>query len=107
MATPNELGALREDEYDPAEMRKWLEVESWQVRLAADRRISEARAIVEAYENNELSGKAANERLREHEKKWGEASQDHDVAAEVFEAAVAKVFPSVPGHSIKAGRRHR
>lgn len=78
--------------YSPDEMRDWLKVEIAAVRMTSVRRIKQARAIVEEYAAGVLSRADANRRLNEHESKWGEVAQDTEIAAEVHDAAVSKVY---------------
>jgi hypothetical protein len=61
------------------EMRYWLEIEIKSAQLAAERRIREATGLVQDYAAGKLSGDDANQRLLEHESRWGLGARNPDV----------------------------
>ena len=79
--------------FSPEEMRRgWLKVEIKQVRLAAERRIKEATAIVDDYAAGKFNREAANRLIDQHEAKWGPAAKDPTIAGEIHNDAVDRVF---------------
>jgi hypothetical protein len=61
------------DHLSPDEMKRWLELETADVKRAADLRLKEAGAFVTAYSNGEISAKEAMYRQYEYQNRWGEA----------------------------------
>lgn len=54
-------------------MKRWLELETADVKRAAELRLKEAAGFVTAYSNGEISAKEAAERQYEYQNRWGEA----------------------------------
>lgn len=79
--------------FSPEEMKRgWLRVEMSQVRLAAERRIKEATAIVDGYAAGKYTREQANILIDQHEAKWGAAAKDPAIAGEIHDEALNRVF---------------
>ena len=102
-----EESADNESLFSPEEMRDWLKVESRKVRLAADRRIKEATAIVEEYVAGRLTRDEANRRVDEHETKWGECADDPSLAGEIHNEAVSSAYRLTRSKTNKSSKRSR
>jgi hypothetical protein len=86
----------------PADMKLWLRVEMTGVRLAAERRIQEAKGLMERYASGQLNQEEANRLLEEYEKKWGHGTQDADVGWQIWDEAAREVYGS---HTATSKRR--
>jgi len=84
---PEDQGSL----LSPSEMKLWLRIEAKTARLAAARRIREAKSLVEDYSSGRLSSEEANLRLTKHEEKWGLGARDENTAWQLRDEASAAV----------------
>jgi hypothetical protein len=57
----------------PEEMRAWLERERTDTNKAAELRIKDAAAFVDAYSSGTISAEEAEQRLHQFSKRWGDA----------------------------------
>jgi len=87
MTETNEDGLL-----SPSDMSLWLQVEMRSVRMAARRRMREAKAIVDDYAAAKITPEEANSRLDAHEKQWGRGANDSAVGSAIHENAAQEIY---------------
>lgn len=75
----------------PRDMKLWLRIEMKSARLAAERRIHEAKTFVDDYAAGHIDSDEANGRLQEHEQKWGNGAADSVLGSEIRDQASREV----------------
>lgn len=86
MADDDEGGDLT-----PAEMRAWLKGETAEIQVAAKRRIMDATAFVEAYEQGQLTPEEADRKLSEYSRRWPGILAKDDALGRSIEEEAAKI----------------
>ena len=87
-----EPGDEEDTRFSPRDMKLWLKVEISAARLAAERRIQEAKSLVDDYASGRLNREEADRRLQEHEERWGNGANDSTLGWKIRDQASDKVL---------------